>query len=175
MEREVFKKIESRLYNYFNQIKTIEKIKNKVSLLYKQLDTIIEEKKNLKNLKIEIGLNMGIDYSKDKVQTSSSCISEVERETINYITGLEQQQRNILRGIQENNAKIREFELDIQDMKFNIDMFSEECKRFIEFKYGENKSIDWIATEIYAGARSTAYRKREEILDSILMWSNIVK
>jgi hypothetical protein len=55
-------------------------------------------------------------------------------------------------------------------MDYNIQMLNEEYKRLIEWKYGENKSLDWIATEMYGGARTTAYRKREEIVESIAQY-----
>lgn len=60
-------------------------------------------------------------------------------------------------------------------MQFNLSMLSEESKRFIEWKYGECKSVEWIANEMYAGARSTACRKKEELVESIAQWTNIMK
>ncbi|WP_242977149.1 hypothetical protein [Clostridium botulinum] len=39
----------------------------------------------------------------------------------------------------------------------------------------ESKSIDWIAVEMFGGARSTAYRKNDELIESIAQWSNLIK
>lgn len=167
VDKNIFKKIEARLYRYYNQLKLIEKLKNKVVLLWKQKEQIEKEKVNLKYLKIDIGLNMGIDYSREKVKSSSSGIGEAEREIIKYINDLDKQLKYIIRKIVKTNSKIRELELQVQDMEFNLSMLAEENKLFVEWKYGENKSISWIANEMYGGARSTAYRKREEIIEDI--------
>ncbi|SHJ52711.1 hypothetical protein SAMN02745163_02071 [Clostridium cavendishii DSM 21758] len=174
MDKELFRKTEGRLYRYFKQLKLIEKLKNKVVLLYKQQEAIKQEIHNLKNLKIETGLNMGIDYSRDKIQSSSDGSGEAERETIKYIENLEKEYRYVVKKMLKINARIREIEIQIQDMQYNLSMLSEESKRFIEWKYAELKSIDWIAVEMYGGARSTAYRKREELVENIANYSNIL-
>lgn len=175
IDKEMFRKTESRLYRYYKQLKLIEKLKNKVVLLWKQKDQIEKEKVELKHLNIDAGLNMGIDYSRDKIQSSPTGIGEAERETIKYIDNLDKQLKYTVKKMLKTNARIRELELQVQDMQFNLSMLSEESKRFIEWKYGECKSVDWIANELYAGARSTAYRKREELVESIAQWINIMK
>ncbi|KOC47751.1 hypothetical protein ADU86_03910 [Clostridium botulinum] len=167
VDKNIFKKIEARLYRYYKQLKLIEKLKNKVVLLWKQKEQIEKEKVDLKHLKIDVGLNMGIDYSREKIKSSSSGIGEAEREIIKYISDLDKQLKYIIRKIVKTNSKVRELELQIQDMDFNLSMLAEENKLFVEWKYGENKSISWIANEMYGGARSTAYRKREEIIEDI--------
>ncbi|GIM29879.1 hypothetical protein CPJCM30710_25450 [Clostridium polyendosporum] len=175
IDKEIFRKTEGRLYRHYKQLKLIQKLKNKVVLLWKQKEQIQKEKVELKYLDIEAGLNMGIDYSREKVQSSSDGSSEAERETIKYIEDLDKQYKNTVKKMLKINARIREIELQVQDMQFNLSMLSEESKRFVEWKYGECKSIEWIATEMYAGARSTAYRKRDELMGDIANWSNIIK
>jgi hypothetical protein len=71
IDKEAFRKTESRLYRHYKQLKLIEKLKNKVVLLWKQKEQIDKEKIVLKHLSIDTGLNMGIDYSREKIQTSS--------------------------------------------------------------------------------------------------------
>lgn len=39
---------------------------------------------------------------------------------------------------------------------------------FISYKYKLNKNVAWIANEMYGGVRSTAYRRRKEIINYIL-------
>lgn len=118
---------------------------------------------------------MGIDYSREKIQSSSSGMGEAEREIIKYIENLDKQLKYTVRKILKNNARIREIELQIQDMQFNLSMLNEESKRFIEWKYGEEKSVEWIAEQMYQGARSTAYRKREELVEGIAQWCGVIK
>lgn len=124
---------------------------------------------------IDTGLNMGIDYSREKIQSSSSGMGEAEREIIKYIENLDKQLKYTVRKILKTNARIREIELQIQDMQFNLSMLNEESKRFIEWKYGEEKSVEWIAEQMYQGARSTAYRKREELVEGIAQWCGVIK
>ncbi|MBU3195666.1 hypothetical protein KPL26_03185 [Clostridium algidicarnis] len=173
IDKDLFRKTEGRLYRYYKQLKLIEKFKNKVLLLWRQKEQIEKEKVELKNLNIGTELNMGIDYSRDKIQCSSSGTGEAERETIKYIDNLDKQLKYVIRKMLKSNARIREIELQIQDMQFNLSMLSEESKRFIEWKYGEEKSIEWIAERMYGGARSTAYRKREELVENIAQWWNL--
>lgn len=175
IDKEAFRKIEGRLYRYYKQLKLIEKLKSKVILLWRQKEQIEKEKVELKHLDIDTGLNMGIDYSRERIQSSSSGIGEAERETIKYIDNLDKQLKHVIRNVLKINARIRELELQIQDMQFNLSMLNEESKRFIEWKYGEEKSIEWISEEMYQGARSTAYRKREELVEGIAQWCNFIK
>lgn len=175
IDKETFRKTEGRLYRHYKQIKLIQKLKDKVVLLWKQHEQIQKEKAQLKHLNIEVGLNMGIDYSREKIQNSSNGAGAAERETIKYIENLDNQYKNTVKKMLKTNARIREMELQVQDMQFNLSMLSEESKRFIEWKYGEYKSIEWIVTEMYAGSRSTAYRKRDELVEDIANWMNVIR
>jgi hypothetical protein len=175
IDKDLFRKTEGRLYKYCKDIKLIEKLKKRVVLLWKQKEEILKEKSDLKHLDIDTYLNMGIDYSRDKVQSSSTGSGEGEKGTIKYIDNLQRQYVNTVKRILKTNARVRELELQIQDMHSNLAMISEESKRFIECKYGECKSVEWIAEEMYLGARSTAYRKREELIQDIGQWVNIIK
>jgi hypothetical protein len=144
-------------------------------LLWKQKEQIDKEKIELKHLSIDAGLNMGIDYSREKIQTSSDGSGQAERETIKYIDNLDKQYKYTIKKILKTNVRIRELEIQNQDMQFNLSMLSEESKRFLEWKYGEGKSVEWIATEMFGGDRATAYRKREELMEDIAHWCNFIK
>lgn len=175
LDKELFRKTEGRLYRYYKQLKIVEKLKNKVVLLWKQKEQLEKEMVELKHLNIETGNNMGIDYSRDRIQSSSSGVGEAEREVIRYINNLEREYNYTVKKMLKTRAKIRDIEVQIQDMQFNLAMLNEESKRFIEWKYGEEKSIEWIAEEMYGGARSTAYRKREELVEDIAQWCSVIK
>ncbi|WML33212.1 hypothetical protein [Clostridium sp. OS1-26] len=94
---------------------------------------------------------------------------------IRAIGKLERELLNKKKKILKIHTRIREMEEQVQDMQFNLSMFNEESKRFIEWKYGECKSVEWIANKMYAGARATAYRKREELVEDIAQWCNFAK
>ncbi|GKX65633.1 hypothetical protein [Inconstantimicrobium mannanitabidum] len=175
MDKEQFRKIESRLYKYYRDIKLIEKLKRKVVLLYKQVEAISKEKVELKHMSLDTYTNLGVDYSREKIQSSSTGTSEAERETIKYIDKLEKERINKIKKMQKTNCRIRTIEEEQEDMRSNIEMLNEENKRFLEWKYGEQKSMDWIAIEMFQGARTTAYRKREEIIQDLGQWSYFKK
>ncbi|BDR66707.1 hypothetical protein K144312032_09350 [Clostridium tetani] len=175
IDKETFRKTEGRIYRYYKQIKLIKNLNDKIILLRKQKKQIEEEKGELTNLNIDTELNIGIDYSREKIQTNSDKCGQAEKATIKYIDNLEKELQYVVRQILKTNIKIRELELQVQYMEFNLSMLNEESKRFIEWKYNHNKSIDWIAVKMYAGARSTAYRKREELVKDIAQWCNIMK
>lgn len=172
IDKDLFKKTEGRLYRHYRNKKEIEKLKSRVVLLWKQKEQI-EQDIRTTNVKIDYyqsGMALG-----ERVQTSSTGTSYAEREIIKAIEKLERELIQKKKKILKLEARIREKEEQIADMDYNIQMLNEEYKRLIEWKYGENKSLDWIATEMYGGARTTAYRKREEIVESIAQWCNIVK
>ncbi len=172
IDKDLFKKTEGRLYRHYRNLKEIEKLKSRVVLLWKQKEQI-EQDIRTANVKIDYyqsGMALG-----ERVKTSSTGTSYAEREIIKAIEKLERELIQKKKKILKLHARIREKEEQIADMDYNIQMLSEEYKRLIEWKYGENKSLDWIATEMYAGARTTAYRKREEIVESIAQWCHIVK
>lgn len=172
LEKDLFKKTEGRLYRHYRNKKEIEKLKSRVVLLWKQKEQI-EQDIRTTNVQIDYyqsGMALG-----ERVQTSSFGTSYAEREIVKAIEKLERELLHKKRKILKLHARIREKEEQIADMDYNISMLSEEYKRLIEWKYGENKSLAWIATEMYAGARTTAYRKREEIVENIARWCHIVK
>ena len=172
--KEYFKKVEEMLYKYYDNKKSISKYKSSVVILYKHQEQLKQEMKEPKGLELTAYDGMGIDYAKDIVTFSSDNAGSAEKETIRYINNLEKDYKYIVQKIIKQNTKIRELELEIYNVEFNVNMLSEEFKRFVELKYRDKKSVDWIAVEMYGGARSTAYRKREEIIDSIGMWLELI-
>lgn len=92
-----------------------------------------------------------------------------------YVDNLDKQYKYTITKMQKTNERVRELEMQNQDMQFNLFMLSEESKRFVEWNYGEGKSIEWIATEMFGRARATIYRKSEELVEDIAHWCNFVK
>lgn len=170
--KEQFKKTEGRLYRYYRQLKLIDKLKHKVVILYKQIQQIQED---IKNNRVFISPDInGIDYSAEKVISSSDGSSYFEKEFVRAVDMLDRELVFKKRKILKLNVRIRQMEEEIEDMKYNISMLSEECKRFVEWKYGtDSKNIEFIAENL-GMALATAYRKREEIVDSIANLSNFV-
>lgn len=170
MKAETFRKTEGHLYRYYETLKRIKALEEEIKHLEIQKDRI---KKDIQeaNISIETELNMGIDYSSSKVQTSNDGISYAEKALIKEIEKLEKEWIYIRKKLLKKRARIRELERQISVMKCNIAMLSEENKRFLELKYGDKKTIDDIAYTLSI-ARATVYRKREELIEDIANWMN---
>lgn len=161
--RELFKKTEGRIYRHFKDIQALDKLKSRLVLLDKQQREIEKEIKDLKYLNLEGGIR-SIDYSGEVVQSSSKYCGSCETEAENYITKLETEYSKIIERQLKTKGTIRELEYLIQDMNFNIDVLSKEEREFINLKYKECQKIDYIAVKLFGGARTTTYRKREELV-----------
>lgn len=162
-----FKETERRVKLYYRNKKAIEKLKNKSNRLDVQIGDVLKEMRELKRFKAEVYSNMGIDYSKELIQTSSNSENAVEKEIYKYIEDLRRKCILNKKRMLKTNDRIREFEYINQDIEFSINELTEEEKRFLELKYSENKSIEFIARNLFTGARSTTYRKREEIIKKL--------
>lgn len=173
IDKETFRRTEGVLYRHYRKLRNIENIEEEIKELQRQIEEIRKDVRET-NIYIEPGLNMGISYD-ERVQTSTDETSYAEKETIRQIEKLEKEWKYVRRKLLKKKARIREFERQVAPLKYNINMLSEESKRFIEWKYAEGKSVDWIANEMYGGARSTAYRKREELVENIAQWYNIIE
>lgn len=127
IDKEVFRKTESRLYRHFKQAKLIEKLKHKIVIMWKQMEQIERDIRET-NVTVETGLNMGIDYSREKIQTSSSGTGYAEQQIILEIGKLERELLYKKKKILKLNARIRELEEQTQDMQYNLSTLSEEAK-----------------------------------------------
>ncbi|MHB9950769.1 hypothetical protein CF055_17300 [Clostridium botulinum] len=170
MDKETFRKTERMLYVYYRNLKEIEKLEYICARLEQQKEKV---KKDIKETNIDLEEeNISISYS-ERVQTSSQC-SHCDREIEHQITKLENEWKSIRKKILKNRARIRQLEREIAPINYNISMLSEEAKEFIKLKYKEHRTIPCIAEMLYGGARMTAYRKREEILENINSFNKII-
>ncbi|HDK7215209.1 TPA: hypothetical protein PTV45_000569 [Clostridium botulinum] len=170
MNKETFKKTERMLYVYYRNLKEIEKLGYMCCRLEQQKEKI---KRDIEETNIDLEEeSISISYS-ERVQTSS-VTSHCDREIERQITKLENEWKLIRKKILKNRAKIRQLEREIASINYNISMLSEEAKEFVKLKYKEHRSVPCIAEMMYAGARATAYRKREEILENINHFDKVI-
>lgn len=80
----------------------------------------------------------------------------------------------IVKQILKTKDKKRELENYISNMDFNINMLNEESKRFLELKYSDKAKVIAIAQKMNM-AVATVYRIREEIVEKIANFMNIIK
>ncbi|MFC0905878.1 transcriptional regulator [Clostridium sp. MT-14] len=111
----------------------------------------------------------------EKVQTSPTGESVAEKGIVREIEKLEDELEYVGSKLRRNRARIRQLKRNIAPLKkvLTVPPLSEEIMKFITYKYKLNKSVGWIANEMYGGVRSTAYRWREDILEDIVRWGRM--
>lgn len=163
IDKELFRATEGKLYSYFRKKKEIEKLNYRIKELNEQIEEIESDIRNT---------NVKIDYYQpsipitERVQTSSTGTSYAEGQIIKAINEMEKERANRIRIKLKLKAKIRETQNYITYMEQNLESLSEENKRFIELKYGDEADMITIANKMNM-ARTTVYRKREELVDDI--------
>jgi hypothetical protein len=173
LNNDIFKKIEGKLYRYFRDLSEIDILEEECRSLQGQAEDIKWDIEHC-NVNVIPDSHMSPSFS-ERVQTSPTGESMVEKGVIREIEKLEDEFKYVMRQIRRNRFKIRQLKRNTARLKkvLTVPPMSEEMMKFIEYKYKLNKSVDWIANEMYGGVRSTAYRRREEILEDIVKWINI--
>ncbi|KAA8676185.1 transcriptional regulator [Clostridium sp. HV4-5-A1G] len=143
VDKETFKKTEGKLYGYFRDLKEMELLEIDCKDLQDQEESI----------------QWDIKHSEDTKE----------------IRQLEDELKCVDKKLRKNMARIRQLKRNIAPLKkvLTVPPLSEEIMKFITYKYKLNKSVGWIANEMYGGVRSTAYRWREDILEDIVRWGRM--
>jgi predicted RNase H-like nuclease (RuvC/YqgF family) len=146
LDKEIFKKTEGQLYGYFRDLKEIE-------LLEIDCRDLQEQAKS-------------IQWSME---------SMIENEDEKEIKQLKDELKFVNKKLCKNMARIRQLKRNIAILKkvLTVPPLSKEIMEFITYKYKLNKSVGWIANEMYGGVRSTAYRWREDIVKDIVKWKRV--
>lgn len=167
---EQFKKTEGRLYRYYKNLRLIDRLESKCQYLENQKDEIYRDIKE-GNVSIDPELNMGLAIS-ERVQTSSTGISTVEREMANAIDRLVNEWKETRKKILKNHSKIRDIKKENYDIERTIGQLKEESKLFIELRYGSRIKLSnlQIADKLHCG-ESTVRRMRKEIVEDIFKYS----
>lgn len=171
LDKENFRKTEGRLYRHYNTLQKIKCFELECEDLEKQKERI---KKDMQETNVIIEEESRSITFEERVQTSSSGGSYAERALIQEVDKLEKEWIYIRRKLLKKKIRIRELERQVSTLKNNIFMLSEENRRFIELKYGDKKRVEEIA-DILSMARTTAYRKRDEIVEDIANWAMVLK
>ncbi|WP_097025687.1 hypothetical protein [Clostridium peptidivorans] len=161
IDKEIFKKIEGRLYRYYKDMSEIDKLEYRCMVLEKAKEQLREDIRNT-NISIETELNMGISYE-ERVQSSSSGSSYAEQETIRQVEKLEQEWKNTRRQILKAHARIREIKNKNADMNYIIKLLGSKYKLIAEMKYKDELSLDQIGNRLHMD-KSTVSRNRERIV-----------
>lgn len=170
MEKELFQKTEGQLYRYY-------RYKNQINKKYRKVETLEEQIKAIDNQIRNVHTYISLDVFPpssgvgERVQASISGSSYMEKQMENEVTKLEQRKVEKIKQKIKTESKIMEMKSFIRMIDTNIESLREEDKRFIEYFYGDNKNIPYIAMKLNL-SMPTCYRHREELVENIAdsMW-----
>lgn len=171
MDKELFRKTEGKLYRYYESKKHLFGLNEKIVRLENHKETV---EYDIRHTNIRIDPYQNGAGMNERVQTSSNGTSYAEQEIINEIEKLERERVKITKQILKTKAKKRELENYISNMEFNINMLNEESKRFLELKYSDKAKVISISQKMNM-AVATVYRIREEIVENVANFMNIIK
>lgn len=171
MDKDLFRKTERMLYNYFKKNKIIEHKKNLINILNKRIDEI---EKDIKKVNVQIDYDLQAIPGRERVQTSSTGTSYAERAIVKAIENLEKEKADKQEQILNIKSCITELEEESSCIECNIGMLQEEEKKFITLKYGKELSVEEVGEEM-GMCRSVAYNKRKELVNNIIIWNEIIK
>lgn len=167
MDKELFRKTEGMLYGYY-------KDKNLLNALRKEIETVTSLiksiEKNIKTCNVSIDPYQGGTGEGERVQTSSSNSSYVEKAIIKAIDDMEKEKAQRTKKLYKLLCEERNLIYKIEKVESNIGMLNDECKKFLELKYNTipNKKIGMrdIAYEMNM-SKNKAYELREELIKNI--------
>ena len=164
MEEDKFGKTEGRLYRYFENIKRIASLNEQNVELDKRYDHVDEI---LRTSNFNFDISIGSIGFEERVQTSCTGESVVEKQMFQQAESLIKEQRIIRKTQFKNLTRINELERNNIKMRVAIAMLEEEDKRFIFYKYNKKLSIEAISEEFNLSIRTT-YRLRKQIIEKIM-------
>lgn len=171
IDKEIFRKTEKKLYNFFRKDKKIGSLNRKIELLNNQIDDI---EKKLRNINITIPEESRAITYEERVQTSSDGTSYAERAAIRITDNLLKEQSRKFEEIAKLEEEIRDIEADNIIMEDNIKDLSEEDKHFLKLKYEEGKK-DWQVGEKLGMSQPTATRARQRLVENVARWEEWLK
>lgn len=164
MKEDKFKKTEGRIYRYFENIRTINLLKAENEELdkeYSSIETI------LKNNDFDFDISIGSPGFEERVQTSTTGESAVEKSILKQAEYLEKLQKNIRKAQVKNKVKILDLEKNNIKMRVVLAMLDEEQKTLVYKKYYQKLSIERIADELKVSRRK-CFTMRKDIVEEII-------
>lgn len=165
----MFRKTEKKLYDYYEDIKKKKIIKNNIE----DLKTAIERKKEqIRNCDISIDADIQSAPITERVQTSPTGESAVERSIDRGITILETELNHYKKQLQKEETGLINIDLKISKVKHIIDILNEDYKYFIRLKYEQRLNDNQIADKMHVSLKS-AYNKRIKVIKEIIRFKMI--
>lgn len=163
-QEEKFKKTEGRVYRYFENISKISVLEKEIVELDKRYDNVEDI---LKNSNFDFDISIGSPGFEERVQTSCSGESAIEKQILNQAERLLKEQKLIRKKQFKNKIQINELERNNIKLRVAIAMLQEDDKKFIYYKYHKKMPIEGIAEALNLSIRTT-YRLRKQIIEEVI-------
>ena len=160
----MFKKVEGELYGYYRDLKRKEIVKEEIDTLNNMLEKI---DKNIRTCNITIDADISGMGINERVQTSSTGESTVEKAIDRSISTLEREQAQRIERLYKAETELRNIEYKTKKIKSTINLLNEDYKYFINLKYNLCLRDEDIADRIHVGKKS-AYNKRIKVIKEII-------
>ena len=166
MSRDIFKKTEEKLYNYFNKEKKIATLNYRIEVLKKQIYKINQE---LRECDVNIKIESSSPGFQERVQSSPDGTSYAEREVIR-ITDLKLKRKLSKEiEIEEIKEEIENIELDNSILEYNLQYINEEWYKLLELKYKFKKNETQISLEMNI-SQSQVNKIKQKVISNIQRW-----
>ncbi|WP_288326612.1 transcriptional regulator [uncultured Clostridium sp.] len=166
MDKELYKKVENKLYQYYEEKSYRERLKNKVAILEKQIEQIEDQMKNIHNYVhldyYQAGTGIG-----PGIQGNSDNSSYFEKEMIREVTKLQKEKANKIKNKIKTENRIMNTELFISSMNNIIKEMDDEDKEYLIYRY-RKKYSDIQISVLMNYSNATASRRRKSILEYLI-------
>lgn len=169
MDKQLFKKTEGTLYGYFKDKDRLEAVKKEKETAENLIELL---KKNIKECNVSIDPYRPGAGEGERVQSSPSTSSYVEKEIIKAIDDMERELVKRIRSKYKLEAEERNLMFKISKLENNIEMLNDECKKFLNLKYKDKLGMREIALEMNM-SKNKVYDFRERLVEDIAQfrWS----
>ena len=165
----MFSKIEGELYGYYRDLKRKEIVKEEIDTLNNMLEEIDN---NIRTCNITIDADISGMGISEKVQTSSTGESAVEKAIDRSISTLEREQAQRIERLYKAETELRNIEYKTKKIKSTINLLNEDYKYFINLKYNLCLRDEEIADRLHVSIKS-AYNKRIKVIKEIIRFKMI--
>lgn len=162
--KHMFKKVEGELYGYYRDLKRKEIVKEEINTLNNMLEKI---DKNIRTCNITIDADISGMGINERVQTSSTGESKVEKAIDRSISTLEREQAQRIERLYKAETELRNIEYKTKKIKSTINLLNEDYKYFINLKYNLCLRDEEIADRMHISKKS-AYNKRIKVIKEII-------
>lgn len=166
MDKELFRKIENKLYLYFDSDKKIRSLNNEIELLDKQINQI---DKDLRECNIKIESTVKSPSFEERVQTSSDGTSYAEREVMRVTEVKIRRMTEKQLEREYKKEQIDTIQLDCIAIQDIVSGYNQELKQLIEYKYKEKWNETKISYKMNL-SQSQINKKKNKVLNDILRW-----